>query len=201
MATRFTIKDNFAAVQKRLDQFSDEVRTKVVASSLNRTMDAGRTDMVRSIAAEFNIRQSEVRDLLRVRRASSARGKKSLSATLLATGKRSANVIRFVERKVSLAQGRKRAKAGTRNQLHVKVLKSGQPKPIPGAFIGNKGRTVFQRVGKERLPIKPVQVINVRQMFNTKRINNPVTERMLSKFLVFFERDAKFYVAKFNGKA
>jgi hypothetical protein len=51
-----------------------------------------------------------------------------------------------------------------------------------GAFIGNKGRTVFQRTGNTRLPIKPVQVIGVGQMFNFKPINARVKKKIEAEF-------------------
>jgi hypothetical protein len=70
---------------------------------------------------------------------------------------------------------------------------------IKGAFIGNQGRTVFRRVGKERLPINAVQTIYVPQMFNTGRIKDVVVKLMREKFPVIFEREAKFYLSKWKG--
>jgi hypothetical protein len=43
---------------------------------------------------------------------------------------------------------------------------------------------VFRRTGQGRLPIEPMQVIDVPQMFNTRRINERVRERMEQQLLV-----------------
>ena len=196
---QISIKHNFPDVQRALDGLSADVRDRVVSSTINRVLDLGRTQMARSIAQEFNVKQAYAKERLRIRRATSKRGTIFLEGALIGTGKRSANIIAFLERSTSLAQGRKRGKAGTKNQLHVKVKRTGSAKPIKGAFIGNKGRTVFQRVGKERLPIKAVQVIDIPQMFTTKRINQVVVKLMLERFPEIFARDAKFFVARFSG--
>ena len=82
-------------------------------------------------------------------------------------------------------------------KLRVKV-KRGSTKPLPGAFIGNKGRTVFRRVGKKRLPIEPVQTIDVAQMFNTRRINEVVLATINARLPEIFEREAAFYLQRFN---
>ena len=41
--------------------------------------------------------------------------------------------------------------------------------------------------------------IDVPSMFNTKRLNKVVVQKMLDKFPEVFEREARFYVARFNA--
>jgi len=88
------------------------------------------------------------------------------------------NLIHFLEKKVTLAEGRRRKKSGTQNQLRFKIKRVGGLKTIKGAFVGNKGRTIFKRSGKGRLPIEGVQTIGVRAMFSTKKINNRVIAKI-----------------------
>jgi hypothetical protein len=136
-----------------------------------------------------------------------------MSASLESTQRRgrSLNLIRFVERSVSLAAARKRMAAGEggtyrigkaerRKQLELrfKIRKGGPSKVIPGAFIGNKGRTVFIRLGDERLPIKALQTIDIAQMFNAKRINERVVGKMRSEFPRIFEGEVQYYTRRFN---
>jgi hypothetical protein len=128
-----------------------------------------------------------VRERLRIGRASFKQGAFGVTASLSGTGKISANVIAFGAKKVSTG-------------VSVKIKKAGGRKIITGAFIGNKGRTVFKRVGDKRLPIKAVATINVPQMFNQKRINAAVVAAIKDRFPTIFEREAKFYVARFNAK-
>lgn len=197
---QLTVKTNFPSVQRSLDRLQKGVREQALASAVNKTIDQARTAMVREITGEFNVKAAYVRERLRVRRASAKAGLRIEGALMggKSDRRRSANIIAFVESVVSLAEGRRRAKAGTQNQLYVKVKRNGPKKPLKGAFIGNKGRTVFERVGNSRLPIKPVQVIDVAQMFNTKRINAKVVRLMQTKFPEVFAREARFYTDRFN---
>ena len=197
---KLSITTNFPAVQRKLEQLRSDIAGKALVSAMNKTIDQAKTQMSREITAEFNVKSAYVKDRLRVRPASLKAGALRLEASLIGgDGKRrSANIIAFVERKVSLAEGRRRMKAGTLNQLFVKVKRTGATKPLGPAFIGNKGRTVFVRQGKDRLPIKPVQVIDVAQMFNVKKINRAVVASMTEKFPAIFEREARFYLDRFN---
>ena len=111
---------------------------------------------------------------------------------------RSLNTIHFLERAISMAAARKRLKKGTLFAkgrggrllpvLGFKFKKGGGVKNIEGAFIGNKGRTIFVRTGDKRLPIKPVQMIGVSQMFNTKRISTRVMDKVRSELGIEMER-------------
>ena len=125
--------------------------------------------------------------------------------------RRAMNIIHFVEKSVSLATARRRAKAGTLKQLHVKVKRQGGTKPLAGAFIGNKGRTVFERVPGTVMAsrskyagslhaeeIRPVQTIGIKQMFNARRVNSVVVQLMRDKFPEIFDREARFYTERFN---
>jgi hypothetical protein len=197
---QLTIATNFPSVAAKLSKLQADIRQRALASAMNKTIALARTQMTREIAAEFNVSAGYVRNRLRVRRAS-GKSQFNIEAALMggkSDRRRSANVIAFVEKFVTLAQARKRAKAGDLKQLFVKIKRKGGKKAIKGAFIGNKGRTVFERVGKARLPIKPVQTIDVAQMFNTRRINEAVVRLMLTRFPQQFDSEARFFISRFN---
>lgn len=195
---QLTVTHNFPQVKAALDRMEREVMGKAVASAMNKTIDQAKTQMAREITARYAVSSAYVKERLRVRAASTKGGMYSLEATLIGGDgrRRSANIIAFVEKKTTLAQARKRAKAGTLQQLYVRVKKGGPAKPLRGAFIGNKGRTVFERTGKDRLPIRPVQVIDVAQMFNTKTINAAVVDFINTKFPQVFEREARYFLGR-----
>lgn len=204
---------DFRQVQADLDRLEEDIGARALASAVNRTMDLAQTEMVRQITSEFAVTREYVKQRLRIRRASYRQGVYSIAAELVSgDGKRrAANVIAFVERSVTLAEGRRRAKAGTQGQLFVQIKRQGGKKPIKGAFIGNKGRTVFERVqgttmasrakyagSKHAEEIRPVQTIDVPQMFNTRRLNRIVVDRMRERFPEVFAREARFYVQRFS---
>ena len=110
---------------------------------------------------------------------------------------RSANMVRFLA--VAQAAGigfktrgaagiKKKDVAALRGQLGFLIKRGGGVKKIAGAFVGNKGRTVFMREGKARLPIKPVQVIGFSQMFNARRIHDRVMAKVRAEFGVELDR-------------
>ncbi|MCC7325647.1 MAG: phage tail protein [Burkholderiales bacterium] len=168
-----TIRTDFAATIARMNRLKAGLGDRAIRQAVTRTAEQARTQMSRAIRQEYNITAQLVNQRLQVRRASFA-SRVTFTAVLLGNpdsgGKnRSMNVVHFLERSVSLAEARRRAKAGTLAQLRFKIKRQGGKQTIEGAFLANKGRTVFAREGKARLPIKPVQTIGVPQMFNARR--------------------------------
>lgn len=191
-----SIRNNFPKVAAELDRVGRDVGAKALVRALNATVIQGQTQMARAIAKEFQVSVSKAKDRLEVRRAfaggrgSNVKFEASLAATARRKG-RSMNLIAFVERSVTLAEGRRRAKSGTQSQLRFQIKRVGGKKMIKGAFIGNDGRTVFIREGKGRLPIKPINTIDVPQMFNTKKLNALVRAVMLKRFDANFKRELR----------
>jgi hypothetical protein len=185
-----TIKTDFQGVQNRLNQISADLQKRVIPAALNKTIAKANTSMVREITSTYNIKAVDVRARLRVIRATKDFKKWKAILDPFAGGKRgrALNVIKFAEKKITLAEGRRRAKAGTADQLRFQIKKIGGKKTIQGAFIGNKGRTIFERTGDARLPIKPVTTIDVPQMFNTRRINAVVVKRINDELAIEFDR-------------
>lgn len=201
---KIDIRSTFGQQAESLRRMSRELQDKAVAMALNKATAKGKTEMTRAITSEFNIKAGDVRQKLNVRKAS-AKGLRLVSQLQAFASRRkgrSLNMIHFVNGKVSIASARKRIAAGEggrhalRNggysahalELMFKIKKRGGSKQIKGAFIGNKGRTVFIREGKERVPIRGMQTIDVPQMFNTRRINERVVQRIEKEFGVEFDR-------------
>lgn len=196
------VRNNFPDVQRKLRSLRDDIGQRAVAAALNKTADKAKTAMVRQITSEYVIKASDVRPRLNVRRASASNLQVVAVLEALPGSRRgrSLNVIHFMERSVTLAEARRRAKAGTLNQLRFQFRRGQGRKIIPGAFVvtHNRGTFVAQRVGKKRLPIKSVQVIDVPQMFNAKRINQKVVQVIEREFPIEFDRATRVFVERFN---
>ena len=179
------IRTNFPQVSAALARMRNDIASQAMARALNRTVEIARTDMSREIRKEYVLSASYVRDRLRISKATAGLSGLRLRAELIGGNgaKRAANVIAFSARQ-------------TRTGVTVKIKRNEGRKTITSAFIGNKGRTVFTRVGKSRLPIKPVQTIDVAQMFNTRRINARVVASIESKFPAIFAREASYYLQR-----
>jgi len=187
---QINIRTDFKEIEKKLDSLSADLQMKVIPAALNKVAAKANTEMTRAIGSEFNLKASEIRGSLKLRRAERKLEKWFATLEPVSTSRRggSLNMIRFLEKKVSLTEARRRKKNGTQNQLQFQVLKQGGKKTITGAFIANNGRTVFVRTGKDRLPIRAVQTIGIGQMFNTKRVQSRVIERINRELPVEIER-------------
>jgi hypothetical protein len=193
--TTISIRNNFPEVGARLDRLSRDVGNKAVARAINKTIDQGKTQMARQISSEFRLGVGKVKERLKVYKASARNGGFRLVATLEATrrGKgRSMNMIAFVTKAaVSKAGAKRMGRTDLAGQLQFQIKRGGGKKSIKGAFIANKGRTVFIRTGDKRLPIEAISTIDIPQMFNTRRVNKVVKQLMIDKFPAYFERELR----------
>jgi hypothetical protein len=186
---KLTIEHDLPQLRAKLAALRQDVATKALPRALNRTIEQARTAMSREIREEFTIPAAKVKDALRVRRATASKGLIGIEASLESPTKRgrSLNLINFAAKQTA---------AG----VTVKVKRAGGRKLVKGGtFIANKGRTVFIRVGRQRLPIRAVQTIDVAQMFNTKRINARVVQFILQKFPEILDHEIKFYTGQVSG--
>lgn len=183
------VTTTFPDVARQIERLQQDVAAAATSRAVNRTIEQARTAMSREIRNEFAIPASKVNAALRIIRASARGGVFQIEAALESPSQRgrSLNLINFSARQ-------------TKRGVTVRIRKGGGRKLIRGAFIANKGRTVFIREGKKRLPITPVQTIDIAQMFNTRRINARVVQAIRDKFPEIFAREAKFYTDRFNSQ-
>lgn len=174
-------------VQKLLGGIARDLQGKVLQPAINKVADKARAEINRAIPEEFAVKASEVRSAIELRRASGG----NLQAVISIFGSqskrgRSMNLIHFLAamqaagRAVKTRGSKAKVKdiKGLGAQLGFMIKRAGGLKKIEGAFIGNKGRTIFRRVGKGRLPIEPLQVIGFSQMFNTRRISSRILAKI-----------------------
>jgi hypothetical protein len=182
-----SIRHNFPEVARKLLVLGDDIGNKALVRALNKTIEQGKTEMARGISKEFRISVGTAKDRLYVTRATSKAGSVRFEAKLEATRRskgRSMNLIHFVT-----ALPKKTKKGVT--QVKFQVKRGGGRKSITGAFVGNQGRTLFIRTGKERKPIQALNTIDIPQMFNAQRINSVVRQVMLSRFKTNFDRELR----------
>lgn len=203
------IETNFHEVTAKLNKLGKDLGDKALRSTVNKGAAKGRTQMNRAITRKYVLKASEVRPKLNVTRA--RRSTRSIVARLAGTGRLTFNLIRFVEGRVSLAQARRRRKDGTLDVLRVKVKRSGGLKPIKGAFIANRGRTVFRRkpgttmAGRSRYAgtkhaeqLEALSTVGIPLMFNAKDTKPLVIKQVEADLPRIFQSDAKFFLDKFN---
>lgn len=197
-----SIKTDFTEINRKINRLSNDLQKKVVPAALNKVIAKANTSMIKEITSEFNLKSSEVRANLKVIRASSKFNKffAVLSASTFGSKGRGLNLIRFVKNK---------PKVGSKKQLSFQIKKRGGKKSISGAFIANAGRTVFIRVpgqymknrvnikgdSKHAEAIKGLTTVDIPGMFNTKRINEKVINRITNELPIEFDRAIKAAIA------
>lgn len=200
-----TISADFKDVKQKLNQLSEQLQGRVVSAALNKVAPKARTAMVRQITSEFNLSQDEVRSRMRIKPASRSADSWYVILDPFGSKRRYAskgttiNLIRFVEKKVTLAEAKRRKKSGTLNQLYFRIKKNGPRVTLKGSFIATSRKTggtaVFERVGKGRFPLEAKQTIDVPQMFNTRRIQAEVMKVIQRELPIEFDRAIKAAIA------
>jgi hypothetical protein len=191
-------------VRRQLSAISQALESRVIPPALNKVADKAKSEATRAIVGEYAVKASEVRNSVSIYGASSGR----MEAVITVFGSpskrgRSMNLIHFLAvaqqaGKAVRVKGKKVTKADiaqVSKQLGFLIRRAGGIKTIPGAFVGNKGRTVFIREGRARLPIKPLQVIGFSQMFSSRKILNRVLARIREEMPVEVSRAIKRFAA------
>lgn len=211
------VRHNFPDVIRQIKALPEAIADKAMARALNATVQQAKPAMAGQISQEFRISVSEVKKRLKVNAARRKGGIYVLEANLEATQKnrgRGMGIINFVEKSTTLGQARKRAKAGTRNQVFFQIKRSGGKRFIQGAFIATNHKTggtaLFVRVPgttmssrskyagtKHAEQIQALTTIDIPQMFNTKRINQVVVSAMLQRFDSNFQRELRAVLGGF----
>lgn len=187
------IRGDFGPAKRYLDGLAENLRNKALARALNEVGRQTKTKARQEIVAEFNLKASDVSSMLFVEKAKPRFDRLAVSIQARSKRGRSLNVIRFVERSVTLAQAKKRRKAGTQDRIFVKIKRDGGTKMLskpkwaasmPFILTNKKsgGTFVAARTDGGRYSIQGVQTVDVPSMFNTKRINS----RLLANIRLIF---------------
>lgn len=200
---KIEVKGDFGA--SLLDKLRRDIGPRVLQPAINKVAAKAVAEINRAIPQEYAVKVGEVRNAINLRRAHSGR----LEAVIEIFGSakkrgRSLNLIHFMAAvqaagrayKVRGAKATKKDLATLDQQLGFIIKKAGGIKKIKGAFLGNKGRTIFRRVGNARLPIEPVQVIGFSQMFNSRRISQRILDKINADMPVEIERALKMLMGR-----
>lgn len=166
----FSVKVDLAPLEAAL---RDVPRLAEVAAAraLNRVATTARAQASRAISAETGLKVNEVRDHLSLSPARTSSGGETVVTITVPPW--APNLIRFTARQT---------KAGvSANAWRTR-------KVYRGTFIANKGRTVFKRVGKARLPIEPVHGPSIPRQFIKGYAMDAIRNTMAERYGIEFER-------------
>lgn len=119
-----------------LDRLERQAIPRATTAAINKTATNAKATAAKTLSKEMGLTQKVVRKYVDIRKAY-----RGTEFAVLTFRRAKSNLIRF---------GARQTKRG------VSAKAWGKRKIYKHTFIGNQGRTVFKRVGKSRLPIKPV---------------------------------------------
>lgn len=172
------IDSNIEKLTKDLGEIQKRILPQAVSTSLNKT---GRTlfkEIKRDIARDTGLKQKEIAERLVL----SKSNKTTLSASIRMRG-RWFNLIRFKAKQFGKG---------------VKASAWGQRKLYRGAFIAtaNKGRAVFARIGKSRLPIRALVGPNPVVELNKRTEKQEFWTRGAERFAQVFSQELNYRLAR-----
>lgn len=188
---------NLESVKTSLEQQAKGMRDKAIGPALNKVAEKAVAEINRAIPQEYAVKAAEVRNAVSVQKARQG----LMSATIQIFGSarkrgRSLNLIHFLAAvqaagrsvKTRGARTSKREMDRLNGQLGFLIKRAGGLKKIDGAFVGNRGRTIFRRTGQARLPIEPLQVIGFSQMFTSRRISSRILAKINADLPIEIDR-------------
>ena len=162
-----SVRSNVDEVAKHLSVYGKRVIPTATMRALNRTAANVQTVARRNISKEMGLKQKDVKDSLKINKAS----KFDLAASVTGTG-RHIRLIKF--------KGTRQLKAG------VKSAAWGDPTLYPSTFIqtipSTGGRNVFKRKTAARLPIKTVWGPSVPRTMASDEVWKAMEEAIRDRF-------------------
>lgn len=169
-------KSEIRELTKDLERINKSAIPKATVQALNRTATGVKTDATRSVSKETGIKQKDVRQELKVWKASKLKQVAEVNAR---TGK-AKNLIHFVSpsnRKPNHFNQRKTLKSGRKGKYKARGAKArawGKTKTYEGTFIG-KGKDsgkdlVFARTTSRRTPLKSIMGPSIRNTFDSRKM-------------------------------
>ena len=137
---------------------------KALSLSLNRALDSAKTEAVRAVAEEYTVKQKIIRPTMRVKKSSTS----NLEAEITSVGGSLNLLANF---KVS---PRTDTTGNKRQPIRVEIRKKGT---LTRSFVHKNH--VWSRIGKERLPIRPLYGPAVPVMLNNEQIVDRVTDKAI----------------------
>lgn len=202
-------------VKANLARLSGAESDMAIQMGINRTADKGRAEVNRAVLERYAIKADEVRGSVIVRPAHKRQAVAEAFINIFGSPSRrgrSMNMIHFLSVLASQHKTRGgRAKKGEikslAGQLGFRILKAGGIKQIPGAFVGNNGRTVFKRLAgkymssrsgqtKHSEALNAVRVVGVSQMFNSRAIRTRVMTKITEDMATEINRAINAVIAR-----
>lgn len=177
--TTVSVRTNIAAVRRKYKGAAKQV-DNAARRALNRTAQQVRTVSVRALSKETGVKQRSVRDRVSIRKANYS----TLSAEVQARP-RTYNIASF---------GARQTKQGVSSSAW------GKRRLYKGGFLINGGRTALIRLGKSRLPLKPLWGPRIHREFERDVVNKAMVDTTRARFPINFRQQLRFALGRIGIK-
>lgn len=148
-----------------LKQLPNEAKVKtVLARAINRSLPAARLAASKKVREEYVLKAGDINKATKITKAN--------TATLSGKIRWSGPMTNLASYKIS---PRNRPKRRTKRQMTAEV-KKGSRATYKGAFIGPNAK-VFKRIGKKRLPIRPIYGPAISQLMGAEGVRKTIIEK------------------------
>ena len=170
------IKEDIKEVKGLFRALKGPAVRRAAGPAINKTVRTVNSDTIKTISRITGFKQKEIRSRLHIRRASRLRLTGEITPQRFVP-----NLRRFNARETATGV---RANAWRKKRVY------------RGTFIGNQDRTVFKRIGKTRLPIRPVYGPSLRSTFASKRVERRQQVITRRRFPLEFSRTMDREIAR-----
>lgn len=173
-----SVQSNVREQLDRLSKARRELKEKAIVRALNRTVDNVRAAAVRKIRETYTLKAGTVRQQMSVEKAWGGR----LSASVVANG-RPIPLYEFAARWSPRMPGASFA------------VKRGQRKTLKNTFVATmqSGHTgVYERQGKQRLPIDEKYSVGIPGMFGAKEMTKALSSVGVERFQINLAQQIRF---------
>jgi len=174
-----SVKSNIEEVRRKFSGAPKQVHD-AARRAINRTAQQVNTIAVRQLAKETGVKQSKIRELLRIFAANFT----SLAATIRVTP-RTFNIASF---------NAKQTKRGVSSSAW------GKRKLYRGGFLIQGGETAMIRTGPKRLPIRPLYGPRVHGEFVRNVVNDAMVSTTTTRFPINFAQQLRFALGRIGIK-
>ena len=177
--TTISVRTNIDEVRRKYRVAAKQV-DHAARRALNRTAQQVRTQSVRALAKETGIVQRSIRERVDIRQANYS----ELAAEVRARP-RTYNIASF---------GARQTNAGVVSKAW------GKRRVYRGGFLINSGRTAMIRVGKSRLPIRPLWGPRIHREFEREVVNDAMVRTTTERFPINFRQQLRYALGRIGIK-
>jgi len=170
------VKGDLRNIERHLNKLQRRAVPKAAARAINRVIKTVQSEAARAIAKDTAFKVKEARQFLGMKKATWTQ----IEGKVIAE-RHSPNLIRFA---AVQTKGGVKAKPYQKRRLYKHT------------FIANKGRTVFVRKGRSRLPIRPIYGPSIRAEFTRDQIRRIYATKAAQRWPIEMRAALQFYLSK-----